>query len=86
MHRPIITNRELDEVLEQSLAQIAAGQAGMEACLAANPGMASELEPLLRAAQRLWTIPTPVLSPEAKARIEAQVLAGVAASSPLASW
>ena len=47
------TDRDLDAILEQSLAQIAAGKARVESCLLAYPAYADELEPLLRAAERL---------------------------------
>jgi hypothetical protein len=45
--------------------------------------MADELEPLLRTAETLRTMPKPVLAPEAKARIEDQVLAAVAGNPRL---
>ncbi|MGC9334642.1 MAG: DUF5667 domain-containing protein, partial [Anaerolineae bacterium] len=68
------TDRDLDAILEQSLAQIAAGKARVESCLLAYPAYADELEPLLRMAERMRALPKPVLAPEARARIEAQVL------------
>jgi hypothetical protein len=76
-------NWELDDILEQSLSQIAAGRARVESCLLAYPTMAEELEPLLLAAEELRAIPKPVLAPEAKARIEGQVLAAAAADPRL---
>jgi hypothetical protein len=76
------SDRDLDAILEQCLAQIAAGKARVESCLLAYPAYADELEPLLRAAERMWALPTPELAPEAKARIEAQVLR-VAPRGPL---
>jgi hypothetical protein len=68
------TDRDLDAILEQSLAQIAAGKARVESCLLAYPAYADELGPLLRAAERLRAAAKPVLAPQARARIEAQVL------------
>jgi len=67
-------NRDFDSILEQSLSQIAAGKARVESCLLAYPAYADELEPLLRAAEGLRTLPRPTLTPEAQARIEARVL------------
>ncbi|MGD8624930.1 MAG: DUF5667 domain-containing protein [Anaerolineae bacterium] len=67
-------NVEFDSILEQSLSQIAAGKARVESCLVSYPAMADQLEPLLRAAETLRTMPKPALSPEAKARIEDRVL------------
>jgi hypothetical protein len=77
-------NWDFDSILEQSITQIAAGKARVESCLLAYPTLAGELEPMLLAAQRLQEIPKPVLSPAAKARIEAQVLAAAAANPLLA--
>jgi len=74
---------ELDDILEQSLSQIAAGKARVESCLVSYPTMADQLEPLLLAAQELRSIPKPVLSPAAKARLEEQVLAAAAADPRL---
>ena len=75
---------ELDSVLEQSLTQIAAGKARVESCLLTYPAMADELEPLLRTAETLRSMPKPVLAPDARARIEGQVLAAVAGNPRLA--
>lgn len=69
---------EFESVLEQSLTQIAAGKARVESCLLAYPAMADELEPLLRTAESLRTLPKPELAPEARARIEGELLAAVA--------
>jgi hypothetical protein len=74
---------ELESVLEQSLTQIAAGKARVESCLLAYPAMADELEPLLRSAETLRTLPKPVLAPEAKARIEDQLLVAAAGNPRL---
>ena len=71
---------DVEDVLEQSLSQIAAGKARVESSLLAYPAVADELKPLLLAAEMLRAIPKPVPSPEAKARMEAQVL-GVATTS-----
>jgi hypothetical protein len=77
-------NWDLDSILDQSITQIAAGKARVESCLLAYPTLAGELEPMLLAAKRLQEIPKPTLSPAAKARIEAQVLAAAAANPQLA--
>lgn len=47
------------------------------------PALADELEPLLSTAEKLRAIPKPVLSPEAKARIEERVLAAAEANPRL---
>jgi hypothetical protein len=73
-------NWELDSILEQSISQIAEGQARVESCLLAYPAQAAELEPLLRASEELRVIPKPVMSPAAKARIESQLFEAAAAS------
>jgi hypothetical protein len=75
--------RELDDILEQSLSRIAAGKADIEDCLASNPSVSDQLEPLLLAAEELRSIPKPVLSPAARARLEERVLAAAAADPRL---
>jgi hypothetical protein len=83
-------NWDFDSILDQSITQIAAGKARVESCLLAYPTLAEELEPMLLAVQKLEEIPKPVLSPAAKARIEAQVLAAAAANPlltpPVKRW
>ncbi|HSR32701.1 MAG TPA: DUF5667 domain-containing protein, partial [Anaerolineae bacterium] len=79
------TEWELDDILEQSLTRIAAGEASVEDCLDANPAVAVELEPLLRAAERIRAIPIPGLSLEARDRIEQRVLPAAAAKTRLRS-
>lgn len=72
-------NWELDSILEQSITQIAEGKARVESCLLAYPAQAAELRPLLLLSEAMLTMPKPVMSPEAKARIEGQLFdAGVA--------
>jgi hypothetical protein len=70
---------ELDDILEQSLSQITAGKARVESCLLSYPAVADQLKPLLLAAEELRSVPKPVLSPAAKARLEERVLAAAAA-------
>lgn len=67
-------NWELESVLEQSISQIAEGKARVESCLLAYPALADELGPLLRISEGLLAAPKPVLSPQARDRIEAQIL------------
>jgi hypothetical protein len=69
----------LDSILEECLLRVRAGKATREDCLARYPQAAGELGPLLVAAERLWAVPKPRLAEEAKARIEAQLLAAVGA-------
>lgn len=71
---------QLDEILDQSLSQIAAGKARVESCLVTYPAMADELEPLLLAAERLRAIPKPEMAPAARAQIEERVLVAAAAN------
>jgi hypothetical protein len=72
--------RDLDSILEQSLAQIAAGEARVQSCLLSYPALADELEPLLLTAEELRALPRPILSEEARARIEKKTLAAVRVS------
>lgn len=65
--------KDFDSILEQCLDQISAGKATIWNCLARYPDLAGELEPLLLAAEQMWTVPKPALSSEARARIDAQV-------------
>ncbi len=73
-------NLELDSILEQSLSQMQVGKAGVESSLPSDPEMASQLEPLLLIAERLWSIPKPTLPPAAKAQMESRLLAAAAAN------
>ena len=73
---------DFDSILEQCLSQVVSGQARVENCLIVLPTMADELEQLLRAAQQLLESPKPVLSPEARARIECRVLGKSKATRP----
>ena len=78
---------DFDSILEQCLSQVVSGQARVESCLIARPVMGDELEQLLRAAQQLRETPKPVLSPEARARIETRVLGKPKATrSPRWRW
>ena len=72
-------NWELDSILEQSISQIAEGQATVESCLLANPEYADELGLLLLASEEMRAIPKPAISPEAVARIEGQLFEAAAA-------
>jgi hypothetical protein len=76
-------NRDLETLLEVSLSQIEAGKARIQSCLLSFPDEADELEPLLHAAETLWSLPKPTLSEEAKARIEAKLLAAASANRRL---
>jgi hypothetical protein len=73
-------NWEVDTILEQSISQIAEGKARVESCLLAYPAHADELRPLLVTADTMLAVPKPVLAPEAKARIEGQLLEAAVAS------
>jgi hypothetical protein len=73
-------NLELEAVLEQSIGQMAEGKARVDSCLLAYPALADELKPLLLVSEKLLSAPRPVLAPEAKARIEAQLLTAAAAA------
>lgn len=73
-------NWDIGSILDQSISQIAAGKARRESCLLAYPTLADELDPLLLTASTLQTIPVSSLSPAARARIEAQILAAAAAN------
>ncbi len=71
---------DFNSVLEQCLGQIGAGKATIWNCLARYPELAGELEPLLLAAEQMWVVPKPVLSSEARARIDVQVFSAVSTS------
>jgi hypothetical protein len=73
-------NWEVDTILEQSISQIAEGKARVESCLLAYPAHADELQPLLLTAETMLAAPKPVMSAEAKARIEGQLLEAAVAS------
>jgi hypothetical protein len=62
-------------ILETCLEEVAAGKATVQECLDRRPDLAGELEPLLRAAEGAQAIDRPSLAPEARARIEARLLA-----------
>jgi hypothetical protein len=68
-------NNNSDAILEECLSQIITGRASLQSCLVSYPALADELRPLLLAAEQLWVAPKPFLTPEAKARIEARLLA-----------
>jgi hypothetical protein len=83
-------SRDTAAILENCLEEVAAGRATVQQCLERYPGLVDELEPLLRAVERAHAIPRPILTPEARARIEARLLAAAkgipsarSASSPL---
>jgi hypothetical protein len=73
-------NWELDNILEQSITQMAEGKAREESCLLAYPAHADELAPLLVVCEELLAFPKPALSAEAKARIEGQLFEAAVAS------
>lgn len=75
-----VMNLELEAVLEQSIGQMAEGKARVDSCLLAYPAFADELKPLLLVTEKLLSVPRPALAPEAKARIEAQLLTAAAAA------
>gem|GEM_PF-6090229 len=72
--------KDFDSILELCLGQINAGKATIWNCLARYPDLAGELEPLLLAAERMWAVPQPALSSEARVRIDVQVFSAVRAS------
>ncbi len=74
------THTNFDSILEQCLSQMASGKARRKSCLLSYPAQADELEPLLLAAEELWTLPQPALSPEARARIETRLQGAVRSS------
>ncbi|MBE9470697.1 MAG: hypothetical protein IMY75_01110, partial [Chloroflexi bacterium] len=67
--------QDIAAILETCLEQITAGRATVQECLDQYPDLVGELEPLLRAAERAQTMDRPSLAPEARARIEARLLA-----------
>jgi hypothetical protein len=68
-------SQDIAAILEICLEEITAGEAELRDCLERYPGLAGELEPLLRAAEQARAIPRPSLAPEARMRIEARLLA-----------
>jgi RNA polymerase sigma factor (sigma-70 family) len=67
--------QKISTILEICLNEVAAGRATIQDCLERYPDRAAELAPLLRAAERVRTSDRPSLSPQTRARIEAQLLA-----------
>jgi hypothetical protein len=65
---------DFDSILDQCLSQLLAGKARVEDCLVSYPDLATELEPLLSAAEQLRTFPKPVLRAKTKAKIESRLL------------
>jgi hypothetical protein len=76
-------SEDLDSILEECLSQIEEGRARPESFLLAYPELADELRPLLQAAVEMWSVPKPALAPEARDRIEAQVLEAAGANRRL---
>jgi hypothetical protein len=70
---------DFNSILEQCLDQISSGKATIWNCLARYPELASELEPLLLAAEQVWSVPKPALSSDARARIDVQVFSAARA-------
>ena len=68
---------DFETVLDSCLTMIALGEAGVEACLAAHPEHASELEPLLQSAALLADAPRQGPSSEAAASGARRLAAGV---------
>jgi hypothetical protein len=80
---------DLDSILEECLSQIEEGRARPERFLFEYPDLADELRPLLQAAVEMWSVPQPALAPEARDRIEAQMLDAAAANRrlrPARTW
>jgi hypothetical protein len=67
-------SQEISTILEICLNAVATGEATVWDCLERYPDQAVELAPLLRAAERVRASDKPGLAPQAKARIEAQLL------------
>ena len=69
--------RRLEETLEECLAALANGQTTVEDCLALHPGLAAQLEPLLRTARRLqdnYSVdPSPLYAQAARERFLAEM-------------
>lgn len=81
--------QDLDTILEHCLSEIEEGRARPESFLLAYPELADELRPLLQAAVEMWSVPRPALAPEARDRIEAQILEAAGANRrlrPARTW
>lgn len=68
----------LADILDICLKQLVAGTS-IEDCLVAFPAQRAQLEPPLRAAAELTQLPHPAMPPQARARLEATLLASAAA-------
>ena len=75
IHTPEMYRRE--RILDDWLDRIETGQATAEECLAQHPELRAEMEPMLRAAQRLFAVEVTALSPETVQVIRDQVFARV---------
>ena len=71
-----------DEILEQSLDQIASGESTVEEVLAHNPREASELEPFLRSAELLKRGRGVAPSPFFAARLRSDLMRKIEADRP----
>ena len=67
--------QDIAAILETCLKEITAHRATVQECLDRYPELVGELEPLLRAAERVQAMDRPSLAPEARARIEMRLLA-----------
>jgi hypothetical protein len=76
-------SQDIAATLEICLKEITAGKATVQQCLDRYHDLADELEPLLRAAKQAQTIERPRLAAEARARIEARLLAAAESSPPI---
>ena len=76
-------SQDIAATLEICLKEITAGKATVQQCLDRYYDLADELEPLLRAAKQAQTIERPRLAPEARARVEARLLAAAESSPPI---
>jgi hypothetical protein len=82
-------SEDLDSILEQCLSEIEEGRARPESFLVAYPELADELKPLLQAAVEMRSVPKPALAPEARDRIETQILEAAGANRrlrPARTW
>ena len=61
---------DFDSVLEACAGEMQAGRLTMEQCLARYPGLAAQLEPLLRRAAMIQSLPRPAMRPAARLALE----------------
>jgi len=60
----------MDTIIDDCITQLIAGEATVQDCLIEHCAVSRELEPLLRVAEQLASVPAASPSPEARARMQ----------------